>query len=129
MEKRKSKNRGIDEIIDTIIELPEKNLEKRINEIESEISVRRSILNEALLNLGTQKLQLEGKIWQLRYSSLLGFTFSVKVGLEKELARTEIRKTDEWISYFRDVSRLKEKLQDAREELALEKEKRRLVET
>ena len=124
MEKRKSKNRGIDEIIDTLIELPEKNLEKRINEIESEISMRRNILNEALSNLGTQKLQLEGKICQMRYSGI-----NVNLLLEKEFAKTVIRETSEWVSYFRDVSILKEKLQDAREELNLEKEKRKLVET
>ena len=122
MEKRGSKNKEIDEIIDTLIELPEKNLENKINELEKEISMRRNILNEALSNLGTQKLQLEGKIWQMRYSGI-----NINVLLEKELSRTEIRETDELISYFRDVSRLKEKLQDAREELELEKQKRRLV--
>ena len=122
MEKRKSKNREMDEIVDTIIELPAKNLEKRIKEIEAEIWMRRNILNEALTGLGTRGLQLEEKIWQMRYSGI-----NINVLLEKELAGTEIRKTDECISYFRDVSRLKEKLQDAREELELEKEKRKLV--
>lgn len=122
MEKRKSKEREIDEIVDTIIDLPAKNLEKRIEEIEAEINMRRNVLNEALTGLGTRGLQLEEKIWQMRYSGI-----NINVLLEKELSRTEIRKTDELISYFRDVSRLKEKLQDAREELELEKEKRKLV--
>lgn len=122
MEKRKSKDREIDEVIDTIIELPAKNLEQRIKEIEAEIFMRRNILNEALTNLGTQKLQLEGKIWRMRYSGI-----NINVLLEKELAGTKIRKTDELISYFRDVSGIKEKLQDAIEELELEKEKRKLV--
>jgi len=53
---------------------------------------------------------------------------NVKVDLEKELARAEVRKTEELISHFRDVSRLKEKLQEAKEELELEKQKRKLVE-
>lgn len=86
--------------------------------------MRRNILDESLSNLGTQKLQLEGKIWQMRYSGI-----NINILLEKELSRTKIRETDEWISYFRDVSRLKEKLQDANEELELEKEKRKLVKT
>ena len=84
--------------------------------------MRRNILNEALSNLGTHKLQLEGKIWQMRYSGI-----NINVLLEKELAKTEIGETDELISYFRDVSRLKEKLQDAREEFELEREKKKLV--
>jgi len=122
MEKRGPKDKEIDEIIDTLIEIPAKNLENKINELEKEINMRRNILNEALSNLGTKKLQLEGKIWQMRYSGI-----NINVLLEKELARTEIRETDEWISYFRDVSRLKEKLQDAKEEFELEKKKRKLV--
>lgn len=122
MEKRGSKNKEIDEIIDTLIGIPAKNLENKIKELEAEINMRRNVLNEALTGLGTRGLQLEEKIWQMRYSGI-----NINVLLEKELSRTEIRKTDELISYFRDVSRLKEKLQDAREELALEKEKRKLV--
>ena len=58
----------------------------------------------------------------MRYSGI-----NINVLLEKELSRTKIRKTDEWISYFRHVSRLKEKLQDAREEFELEREKRKLI--
>ena len=127
MEKRKSKGREIDDIVDTIIELPVKNLENKIKEIETEIIMRKGILNEALTGLGTRGLQLEEKIWQMRYSGILGSAINVRTDLEKELARTEIRKTDEWVSYFRDVSRLKEELQNAREEIALEKEKRKLV--
>lgn len=129
MEKRKIKNSDIDEIVGTIIALPSKNLEKRIKEIEDELNIRRSILNEALLNLGTRGIQLEEIIWQMRYSGILGSAINVKVTLEKELARTENRKADEWISYFRDVSRLKERLQDAKDELELEKVKRKLVKT
>lgn len=127
MEKRKIKKSDIDEIVDTIVALPAKNLEKRIKDIENELNIRRSILNEALLSLGTRGLQLEDKIRQMRYSGILGSAINVKVALEKELAITEIRKTDELISYFRDVSRLKEGLRDAREELELEKQKRKLV--
>lgn len=122
MEKRGSKNKEIDEKIDTLIGIPAKNLENKINELEAEINMRRNVLNEALTGLGTRGLQLEEKIWQMRYSGI-----NINVLLEKELSRTEIRETDELISYFRDVSRLKEKLQDAREEFELEKEKRKLV--
>jgi hypothetical protein len=127
VEKRKSKGREIDDIVDTIIELPVKNLENKIKEIETEIIMRKSILNEALMSLGTRGFELEKKIWQMRYAGMFEFTFRTKTDLEKELARTEMRKTDEWVSYFRDVSRLKEELQNARENLALESEKQKLV--
>ena len=129
MEKRKTeKEDEVDEIVDTLLDLPVKNLEQRIQDLETEITMRAIIRNGALSSMGTHKLRLEENVRQMHYRSAVnGSALSRRTALEQEMARTEFRKLDEWLSYFRDASRLRERLQDAREELALEREKRRLV--
>ena len=129
MEKRKLKKEDeVDEIVDTLLDLPVKNLEQRIKDVETEIAMRRVLLNGALSSLGTHQLRLEERIRQMQYRSTMnGSALARKTTLEQEMARTEFRKLDEWLSYFRDMSTLREKLQAAREELVLEREKRRLV--
>lgn len=130
MEKRKSKKEGeVDEIVDTLLRLPVKNLEDRIKQIETEVAMRRVLLNGALSSLGTHQLRLKEKLRQVHYRSAInGSALARKTTLEQEMARTEFRKIDEWLAYFKDVIKLNDDLQQAREELTLEREKRRLVE-
>jgi len=128
MGKRKSKTEeNVDEIISKIVGLPSENLEERIKELETELGIRRNLLNNALSILGTHQLRLDEKIRQLRYATIQGLDVSRKAVLEKEKLKTEMRKLDEWNLYFRDVSKLREKLREAKEELTIEKEKKRLV--
>ena len=118
----------VDEIVDTLLDLPVKNLEQRIKDVETEIAMRAIIRNGALSSMGTHQLRLEENLRQMQYRSAMnGSALARKTTLEQEMARTEFRKLDEWLSYFRDMSTLREKLQAAREELVLEREKRRLV--
>jgi len=128
MGKRKSKTtENVDEIISKIVGLPSENLEERIKELETELGIRRNLLNNALSILGTHQLRLDEKIRQLKYATIQGLDVSRKAVLEKEKLKTEMRKLDEWNLYFRDVSKLREKLREAKEELTIEKEKKRLV--
>ncbi|MCH8837982.1 MAG: hypothetical protein IIA60_09325 [Candidatus Marinimicrobia bacterium] len=129
MEKRKLKKEDeVDEIVETLLDLPVKNLEQRIKDVETEIAMRAIIRNGALSSMGTHQLRLEENLRQMQYRSAInGSAMARKTTLEQEMARTEFRKLDEWLSYFRDMSTLREKLQAAREELVLEREKRRLV--
>ena len=118
----------VDEIVDTLLDLPVKNLEQRIKDVETEVAMRAIIRNGALSSMGTHQLRLEENLRQMQYRSAMnGSALARKTTLEQEMARTEFRKLDEWLSYFRDMSTLREKLQAAREELVLEREKRRLV--
>ena len=118
----------VDEIVDTLLDLPVKNLEQRIKDVETEIAMRRVLLNGALSSLGTHQLRLEERIRQMQYRSTMnGSAQARKTTLEQEMARTEFMKIDERISFFKDMSKSREKLQAAREELVLEREKRRLV--
>ncbi len=130
MEKRKLKKIGeVDKIVDTLLGLPVKNLEDRIKRIETEVAMRRVLLNGALSSLGTHQLRLEERIRQMHYRSAVdGSVLARKTALEQDMARTEFRKIDEWLSYFSDVIKIQMQLQQTREDLALEQEKRRLVE-
>ena len=130
MEKRKlEKEDEVDEIVDTLLDLPVKNLEQRIKDVETEIAMRAIIRDAALSSMGTHQLRLEENLRQMQYlSAMNGSVLARKTTLEQEMARTEFMKIDELISYFKDMSKLREKFQAAREELALEREKRRLVE-
>lgn len=129
MEKRKLKKEDeVDEIVETLLDLPVKNLEQRIKDVETEVAMRAIIRNGVLSSMGTHQLRLEENLRQMQYRSAInGSALARKTTLEQEMARTEFRKLDEWLSYFRDMSTLREKLQAAREELVLEREKRRLV--
>ena len=129
MEKRKSKKEGeVDEVVDTLLGLPVKNLEDRIKQIETELAMRKVLLNGALSSLGTQQLRLEERIRQMHYRSAVnGSALARKTALEQEMARTEFRKIDEWLAYFKDMIGLQEQLQQAQEDIELEKQKRRLV--
>ena len=128
MEKEKYKTEDeVDEIIKSLVGLPSQNLEKRIQELEQELDSRKTMLDNALSMLGTHQLRLEDKISRLKYASIQGLDLSRKANLEKENLKTEIRKLDEWNLYFRDVSNLRDKLREAREELAMEREKEKLV--
>ena len=129
MEKRKLKKIGeVDKIVDTLLGLPVKNLEDRIKRIETEVAMRRVLLNGALSSLGTHQLRLEERIRQMHYRSAVdGSALARKTALEQEMARTEFRKIDEWLAYFKDMIGLQEQLQQAQEDIELEKQKRRLV--
>ncbi len=129
MEKRnQEKEDEVDEIVDTLLELPVKNLEERMKQLETEIQMRAIIRNGALSSLGTHQLRLEENLRQVHYRSAInGSALARKTALEQEMARTEFRKIDEWLAYFKDVIKLQDDLQHTREELALEREKRRLV--
>ncbi len=80
-----------------------------------------------MFNLDDQKQQLEEDIVLLLYTPSFEFGISKKMSIKSELARMEIRKSDEKISNFRDVLKLKEKLQFAKEEIEVEKVKRKLI--
>lgn len=130
MEKRNSKKEDeVDEVVDTLLDLPVKNLEERIKQLETEIQMRAIIRNGALSSFGTHQLRLEEKLRQIHYRSAINSSaLARKTALDQEMVRTEFRKIDEWLEYFKDVIKLQDDLQQAREELALEKEKRRLLE-
>jgi hypothetical protein len=115
------------DILDILIGLPQKNLESRIKQLEQEIYARKELSDEALLKFGNHQLRLEEIIRQLRYVSPFNQAFSVKKDFQLQLQILENHKINEIIGCFKDVSLLQERLQNAREELELEKQRQELI--
>ena len=114
-----------EELVSELLRLPAKNLEGRIELIESEIIDRKALRNEGLAQLGTQQLHLDEKIRQIRYTSNWGDTFSNN--LKFQFINLEIQKMKEMIGCFKDVSWLKQRLQEAKEDLEMERQKSKLL--
>ena len=123
--KSKKRDEDDDELVSALLKLPAKNLEERIMLIESEIRERKKLSNEGLAQLETQQLHLDEKIRQLRYTADWGDTFSKN--LKFQFINLEIQKMKEMIGCFKDVSWLKQRLQEAKEELEMEKQKSKLL--
>ena len=118
-----------DDIVETLLRLPTKNLESRIKQFESEVKERQQFRNNALSTLGTHKLRLEDQLQRLRYFLSPGQGLQINQGFLTEIIRLEGNIIDEVIACFRDVSRLREKLQEAREELEASRQKLKLIES
>ena len=114
-----------DELVSALLRIPAKNLEERIELIESEIRERKKLSNDGLAQLGTQQLHLDEKIRQLRYSTDWENTFSRN--LKFQFINLDIQKMKEMIACFKDVSWLKQMLQEAKEDLEMEKQKSKLL--
>ena len=130
MEKQYSNHSGeneVDEIVETLLDQPVGNLEERIRRIESELGMRQVIFSAAMDGLGTHRIRLEENLEKLWYSSVLGLDSGRRAALEQEFFRTQNNEIVERLDYFKDASKLRERLQEAKEELALEREKRRLL--
>ncbi|MCP4603474.1 MAG: hypothetical protein GY847_23640 [Proteobacteria bacterium] len=113
--------------VEALLGLPARNLESRIKQLEGEIKQRRQISQDTLLVLGTQKLRLEDRLFRLRYSATPGDPFALDRTLGQQSARLDESVQNERTDCFRDVIRLRERLQEAREELAFEKQKHVLL--
>ena len=130
MGKQYSNRKGedeVDEIVETLLDQPVGNLEERVKLIETELGMRQVIFKSTMDGLGTRRIRLNDNLDKLWYSSVLGLDSGRRAALEQELFRTQNNEMDEWLAYFKDASKLREGLQEAKEDLALEREKRRLV--
>jgi len=116
-----------EKIIDDLIEIPINNLEKRIKEIKAEINLRKILLDSALSTMEFHRQRFEDHMPLMNYSPSIEFALNKKISLRQELLKAEIKKSEEQISCFRDISKLKEKLQSAQEELSIEIEKKKLI--
>ena len=123
--KSNNTDENIDDVVDTIIKLPIKNLEERIRNIKEDIKARETIFDSSLLVLGKREIEVKSHLWKMRYS--LGNELNRKLSLENELTKIRSAKISNAISHFHDSLRLKEKLQLALEQLAMEREKGKLV--
>jgi hypothetical protein len=115
----------IDDIVNSIIKLPIKNLEERIKNIKIDIKERETIFESSLSILARREIEIEFHLSKMKYS--MGNELNRKFSLENELANIRNTKIGNTISHFHDSLRLKEKLQLAKEQLTMERKKRKLI--
>lgn len=125
--KKQNDFREKDEIVSTLLRLPSKNLEARIKELEQEIQERQKMRNHILSKLGTHRIRLENHKKHLKYISLIGQSPAVLHSIAGDLLKIETSMAGELKDGFRDISRLKERLQEAREELETERQKLAMI--
>ncbi len=121
-----SKKEETDSITD-LIRLPSINLEKRVKLFESEIQSRKRMSDSILSTLETKKARIQDQINGLQYSGTIGDSFIVKRDFQKQVNNFEIDIVNELTGRFRDVFMIKEKLQEAKEELEVERQKMQLL--
>jgi len=121
-------DREFDDVVTALLRLPVSNLEDRIKYIEYEIAYRQVLRDNNLSIIGTSHIRLKEELWHLRYIPVFNPAFNHISHLKREIALLEASRITERLGCFRDISGLKERLQQAKEELNMEKEKRKLVE-
>jgi len=123
----KEKEARKSDLVDELLELPKKNLEARIRQLEQDIKTRLVLNEEVLSRIGTSQLGLQGQLWQLRYVSPFLHAFRANRDFQAQLQRLDSLKINEELSCFKDMHDLKVQLQSASEELETAKRKLRLV--
>lgn len=69
-----------------------------------------------ITNLGTNKIRLEERLDRFRYVGFQGREMMIR-----DLSHLDLKIISEWTEYFKNMLNLKEKLQEAKGELTLEK--------
>lgn len=111
-----------DDIINDLLSISKNNLEEKLKLLENELINRRQIFDNNITNLGTNKIRLEERLFRFRYVGFQGREMMIR-----DLSHLDFKIVSEWTEYFRDMLHLKEKLQEARGELNMERFKNKLV--
>ncbi len=128
IEYRKKEEIEEDELVDTLLGLPVKNLRQRARELDTKIDERLRLNRDTMGRFGTNQLLFEEKVRQHRYNGASGKGDATMQRFELEIAKLENQKHDEMLACFRDISRFQEQLREAKEELEREKLKLRFIE-
>lgn len=118
-----------EEIVETLLRLPARNLESRVTALEDQIQRRQTIQRDIVLQLDTLKLRLEDRIWQLRYVHFVPQFLAELEAARHQLLHVETLLANEQRDSFRDTVKLHELIQEAREEQKLAEERLKLLQT
>ncbi len=110
------------DIINDLLNISKNNLEDKLKLLENELINRRQIFDTNITNLGTNKIRLEDRLHRFRYIGFQGREMMIR-----DLSHLDFKIISEWTEYFRDMLHLKEKLQETKGELNMERFKDRLV--
>lgn len=117
-----------EDIVEKLFNLQVKNLEEHVKELDGKIEERLGLSNRVLNSLGNKALTFQNNIKQLRYNVFPDRAQNLISHFEVELAKIGVQKNKEWLDCFRDVSMLREKLQELTKELKKERLKLKLLE-
>jgi len=115
-----------DYLIQSLMDAPVKNLERRVKEIENEIDERRKLGLEIDAKLSTRQIRLEEELWRNRYNTNTNNWTPQNLGLK--FIDLEIQRQRAMVEAFRDISSFKERLINAHEEFEIERHRRKLIE-
>ena len=110
------------DIITDLLNVTKTNLEDKIKLLENELINRQRIFDEVMTNLGTNKIRLEDRLRRFRYIGFQGREMMIR-----DLSHLDFKIVSEWTEFFRDMFNIKEKLQDVKSELILERFKEELI--
>jgi len=128
MDNNKRKKEGRDEdVVDTLLRLPKKNLEKRIIALENEIRQRQRLSDKAISVLSTQRRRLKDELKRLYYLCQSFNGKKIKSETKTKIIRLDEDILKELIRNFKDISELNEKLLQTNEELEKLTQKLKLI--
>ena len=129
MKYNESTQKEDDDIVTVLLSLPVKNLEHRISQLEKEIRNRQSLSDQILSEVATRQIRLEERIKHLCYHTVFSPGFRAKLEFESQCLKLESLKIHELTTCHSDLSEWREKLQDAREQLAKDRLKLNIIDS
>ncbi len=115
------------DLVDALIRIPVKSLEKRVSELEGEIETRKSIRDSIMSELSTKALQMQDRLQLFRYLNVFDSGFRAISEIKNQVLKINDMKINETINCFRDLSKLAEKLHEVSLELVLDKTRLEIV--
>ena len=116
-----------DDILESLLKLTKNSLENKVAELKGQITKRQKLHNNILSNLATSKLNIEERLFRVRYTSMFNEAFMVNRDFLRQINRIDELISNEILNHFQDTLNLKLKLQNALEELDQEKQKHKLL--
>jgi hypothetical protein len=124
--KRNIQKGNKEDVLSSIIELPIKNLETRVRELEEELQQRRELSKKIQKRLDRERMGLEMELPPQTYS-LKDIIQPRRTAIERELVSIERDIIREDVSCFRDLMSIRQELRKAKEQLVKERQKRELL--
>ncbi len=118
-----------EDVVDTLLRLPSKNLEERIKLLDQEIRERQALNDQILSSLGTKQVQADERASQMAYALPSSPEFRHKESAEEHSLRLEALRINECLAFLHDLFQLREKAQEAQEELKAQRKKLKLLES
>lgn len=124
--KKRSKSTKPD-AVDALMSLPIRNLESRMRFLENEIVARQHVQNNVEEALSSQRTSTEEALRRIKYADVGGPLSVERMKHGDALRELEDKRLLHLETEFRDMTTLRSRLQEAKEELRKVRERRRLI--